>query len=309
MLLAKQGGERSSMRVLVTGGAGFVGSHLCDALLAQGHQVTALDNLSTGRLSNLDDRARLIVCDTAEWRTAETFDVVYHLASPASPEDYVRRPLECLRANTEGTANILRLAENWKARVIVASTSEVYGDPVEHPQTEQTPCVSDPGGPRSEYVEGKRCLEAYAAAYRARGLSVATVRLFNLYGPRMRAHDGRLIPTLLRQARDGEALTVHGDGQQTRSLCWVTDAVDALVRLGGSRFSGAMNIGNPEELTVLNISRRVRELFPDCRITQTEARPSDPARRCPDVSLAQRVLSWSPATTLEGGLSELTRDQ
>jgi len=298
------------MRIVVTGGAGFLGSHLCDALVARGDSVICVDDLSTGNLDNLAGlvghrRFRFVEADvSASLDVRGPVDAVAHLASPASPPDYLRRPLETLAVGSRGTENGLRLAHRTGARFVLASTSEVYGDPAEHPQREEYWGNVNPVGPRSVYDEAKRYAEALTTAYRnSRRTDTAIVRIFNTYGPRMRPHDGRAIPTFIRQALAGEPLTVAGDGGQTRSVCYVDDTVAGILALAASDFAGPVNIGGSQELTVLRLAETIRDLAGSASPVEFVPRPADdPSVRCPDTSLAQHRLGWRPAVTLEAGL-------
>src|SRR6186713_1488070 len=245
---------------VVTGGAGFLGSHLCDALLERGHRVICVDNLETGSLQNIEQNrsesfAFMPHDLTVPIRIEEPVDFVYHLASPASPIDYLRLPLQTLKVGSYGTHNALGLAKFKRARFLLASTSEVYGDPEVHPQPETYWGNVNPIGPRGVYDEAKRYAEALTMAYhRQQGLNTSIVRIFNTYGPRMRAHDGRAIPTFLRQALEGKPLTVFGDGSQTRSFCYVDDLIDGIVRLAESGVHNPVNVGNPNEFTLLELA-------------------------------------------------------
>ena len=295
---------------VVTGGAGFLGSHLCERLLGAGAAVACLDNFATsspGNVAHLLGRPgfRLVDCDvTRTLQVPGEVSLVLHLASAASPPDYLRLPVETLEAGALGTQNALGLAQDKGARFVLASTSEVYGDPQQHPQSEDYWGNVNPVGPRSVYDEAKRYAEALTTAYRnSRGVDTAIVRIFNTYGPRMRPHDGRAIPTFIRQALAAEPLTVAGDGSQTRSVCYVDDTVAGILALAASDFAGPVNIGGSEELTVLRLAETIRELTGSASPVEFIPRPvDDPAVRRPDTSLAQRRLGWRPATTLETGL-------
>lgn len=305
------------MRCVVAGGAGFLGSHLCEALVARGHRVLCLDNGLTGRLWNLDSLQgsagfQFLRQDVSlPFAVSGPVDAVLHLASPASPPDYLRFPLETLRVGAQGTERLLELAAAHGARFLLASTSEVYGDPEIHPQTEAYWGNVNPNGPRSVYDEAKRFAEALSFAYRrARAVDVRVARIFNTYGPRMRADDGRVVSNFIVQALSGRPLTVYGDGRQTRSLCFVADLVDGLLRLLflDTAPAGPVNLGNPEEITILDLARLVSEIcVTDFR---TELRPlprDDPKRRCPDIALAHRLLGWSPQTDVRTGLAATVR--
>jgi dTDP-glucose 4,6-dehydratase len=301
-------------RALVTGGAGFLGGHLCERLLDDGAEVVCVDNLSTSAPSAATllhgrDGYRFVKLDISDPAPALSLqsapDTVFHLASPASPLDYLRLPVQTLRAGAIGTANALDLAEQCNARFVLASTSEVYGDPLEHPQRETYWGNVNPVGPRSVYDEAKRFAEALTFAYRrGRSADVAVARIFNTYGPRMRSDDGRVVPTFCEQALNSEAITVNGTGKQTRSLCYVDDTVDGLVRLAQSDFTGPVNIGNPDELSVLEIAELIRDLAGgDSPIEHRPAMEDDPQRRCPDIGLARDQLGWRPEVPYREGLS------
>jgi dTDP-glucose 4,6-dehydratase len=294
---------------LVTGGAGFLGSHLCDELLARGNRVICVDNLETGTLENIAhirgaDFVALNVDITETYFVDEPVDVVYHLASPASPIDYLRLPLHTLKVGSYGTHHTLGLAKAHRARFLLASTSEVYGDPQEHPQRESYWGHVNPIGPRGVYDESKRYAEALTMAYqRQQGVDTTIVRIFNTYGPRMRPHDGRAIPTFVRQALAGLPLTIFGDGTQTRSFCFVTDLVRGLIALAESGYHEPVNIGNPDEYTLLALADAVLEVTgSDSPIVFAELPVDDPKQRRPDISLAQELLGWSPEVSLLDGL-------
>jgi nucleoside-diphosphate-sugar epimerase len=306
-------------RVLVAGGAGFIGSHLCDRLLARGDDVVCVDNLVTGRRSNLascESQAgfSFIEHDLVEpLNIAGHFDHVYHLASPASPPGYERRPIETLRVNSEGTRRLLELALSRGARFLYASTSEIYGDPLQHPQRESYRGNVSSTGPRSMYDEGKRFGEALTTAFAAScGVDARVVRIFNTYGPRSDPADGRVVPNFVCRALRHEPLEVYGDGSQTRSLCYVDDLVDGLVAAMDSNMARGtvINLGNPDEHTILEYARLV------LRLTQSRSditfRPpvvgDDPQRRRPDITRAQTLLNWQPHTSLEDGLQATISD-
>ena len=299
-------------RVLVTGGGGFLGGHLCRALLEGGAEVLCVDDLSTnapaGRLDGQPGyqflRHDISEPLPPEWRDT-LFDTVFHLASPASPIDYLRLPTATLRAGASGTEVALGIAELSGGRFVLASTSEVYGDPLQHPQREDYWGNVNPIGPRSVYDEAKRYAEALTFAYRReRQMSVGVARIFNTYGPHMRADDGRAVPTFCRQALNGEPMTVSGNGDQTRSLCYVDDTITGLLSLAVSDFEGPVNIGNPEELTVLRIAELIRDLAgSDSPIEFTPAVTDDPRRRCPDITRAQDRLGWAPVISYTKGLA------
>src|SRR5687767_12649714 len=300
---------------LVTGGAGFLGSHLCEALLARGHRVVCLDNLETGSLTNIehlrDDAFAFVPQDlTRHVEIAERIDFVYHLASPASPIDYLRLPLQTLKVGSHGTHNALGLAKVHRSRFLLASTSEVYGDPQVHPQPETYWGHVNPIGPRGVYDEAKRYAEALTMAYhRQQGVDTAIVRIFNTYGPRMRPHDGRAIPTFVRQAMERKPITVFGDGSQTRSFCYVDDLIDGIIRLAESGIHQPVNIGNPNEFTLLELAQAVVEVTGSRSEIVHEALPTDdPKVRQPDITLARDLLGWEPQVELREGLRR-TLDQ
>jgi dTDP-glucose 4,6-dehydratase len=294
---------------LVTGGAGFLGSHLCDYLLERGNRVVCVDNLETGSLHNIahlrDDGFRFLMVDiTSHYQIDEPVDFVYHMASPASPIDYARLPLHTLKVGAYGTHNTLGLAKFKRARFLLASTSEVYGDPLVHPQPESYWGNVNPIGPRGVYDEAKRYAEALTMAYlRQQGVDTCIVRIFNTYGPRMRPNDGRAIPTFLRQALTDKPLTVFGDGSQTRSFCFVEDEVRGLVSLMESGVHEPVNIGNPDELSLLEMAKLVVELTESRSEIVFEALPvDDPQVRQPDISRARDLLGWEPKVSLREGL-------
>ena len=296
---------------VVTGGAGFLGSHLCDTLIAKGYRVICVDNLDTGSLQNIEhishsDQFAFVSHDMVEHLDiAEPVDFVYHLASPASPIDYLRLPLHTLKVGSYGTHNALGLAKFKRARFLVSSTSEVYGDPQVHPQPESYWGNVNPIGPRGVYDEAKRYAEAITMAYhRQQGVDTAIARIFNTYGPRMRANDGRASVTFLRQALEGKPLTVFGDGSQTRSLCYVDDLIRGLVLLGESGEHEPVNIGNPDhEVTMLELAETVIRVTGSSSEIVFEALPTDdPQVRKPDITRAREVLGWEPEIDLEDGL-------
>ena len=294
---------------IVTGGAGFLGSHMCDHLLEKGHRVICVDNLDTGSLQNIehirDDRFTFLQHDLTEpLFVDEEVEFVFHLASPASPIDYLRLPLHTLKVGSYGTHHMLGLAKLKRARFVLASTSEVYGDPQVHPQPESYWGHVNPIGPRGVYDEAKRYAEALTMAYhRQQGVDTHIARIFNTYGPRMRPHDGRAIPTFLRQALADKPLTVFGDGGQTRSFCYVSDLVDGLLRLIDCGHHEPVNLGNPSEFTILELAEVVVRVTGSRSPIVFEALPvDDPAVRRPDIALAQELLDWSPAVELEHGL-------
>ncbi|MBN1917339.1 MAG: SDR family oxidoreductase [Verrucomicrobia bacterium] len=295
---------------VVTGGAGFLGSHLCDRLLAEGYRVTCMDNLLTGRIENIDHLAgnqdfHFIMQDVTEYIFLPgPVDVVFHLASPASPIDYVEHPIPTLKVGALGTHKTLGLALNKGARFMIASTSEVYGDPLVHPQPETYWGNVNPIGPRGVYDEAKRFAEAMTMAYhRYHGLDTKIVRIFNTYGPRMRAHDGRVVPAFICQALDNKPLTVFGDGSQTRSFCYVSDLIEGIFRLSQSDVNEPVNIGNPAEMTVLEFAHAVIKLT-GCtsEVIRKPLPVDDPKTRQPDITLAKKLLGWEPVVALEEGL-------
>jgi dTDP-glucose 4,6-dehydratase len=305
-----QAGEAHVTRVVVTGGAGFLGSHICERLLAEGCEVVALDNFSTGHPGNVDhlladERFQLVKYDIVNHiHVAGPVDVVLHMASPASPIDYLRMPIETLKVGAIGTLHALGLARGKGARLLLASTSETYGDPQVHPQPESYWGHVNPVGPRGVYDEAKRYAEALTTAYRTfHGVDTTIVRIFNTFGPRMRPNDGRAIPTFIRQALDGEPLTVAGDGSQTRSVCYVSDLVDGILRLVRSGHPGPVNIGNPVEMSVLDLARLVLDVTgSDSPITFVPRPVDDPHVRQPDITLAREVLGWEPRVPVLEGL-------
>jgi dTDP-glucose 4,6-dehydratase len=295
---------------LVTGGAGFLGSHLCDRLLADGHRVICIDNLDTGTLENIEHIRSgdfvFVQHDVTEHITVdEPVDEVFHLASPASPIDYLRLPLQTLKVGSQGTHNALGLAKKHRARFLLASTSEVYGDPKEHPQREDYWGHVNPIGPRGVYDEAKRYAEALTMAYhRQQGVDTHIVRIFNTYGPRMRPKDGRAIPTFIRQAAESAPITVFGDGSQTRSFCYVSDLIEGLIRLIRSDEHEPVNIGNPEEYTILQLAEAVLEAMGSPSQVVYEALPQDdPTVRQPDITRARAILGWEPTIGLADGLA------
>ncbi len=295
---------------LVTGGTGFLGSHLCDALLERGHRVVCVDNLETGSLANIahirdSEQFRFLHVDIIDpYYVDEPIDFVYHLASPASPIDYLRLPLHTLKVGSYGTHHTLGLAKAKRARFLISSTSEVYGDPQEHPQRESYWGHVNPIGPRGVYDEAKRYAEALTMAYhRQQGVDTAIMRIFNTYGPRMRPNDGRAIPTFLRQALQDRPITVFGDGSQTRSFCYVEDLIRGMIALAESGHHDPVNIGNPNEFTLLELAEAVVELTSSRSEIIHEALPiDDPKVRRPDISLARELLDWKPRVELREGL-------
>ncbi len=296
-------------RSVVTGGAGFLGSHLCERLLAEGHEVVVLDNLDTGSLQNIehirDEAFDFRNVDlTDEVAVEGHVDYIFHLASPASPIDYLRLPLHTLKVGSYGTHHALGLAKFKRARLILASTSEVYGDPLLHPQPETYWGNVNPIGPRGVYDEAKRYAEALAMAYhRQQGVDTAIARIFNTYGPRMRPNDGRAVPTFMRQAIEGKALTVFGSGEQTRSFCYVDDLIEGLFRLAVSGEHTPVNLGNPAELSLLELAQAIVAVTGSRSPIVFQALPiDDPKVRCPDITKAINLLDWRPVVDLRDGL-------
>lgn len=300
-------------RALVTGGAGFLGSHLCERLLEGDVEVDCVDNLSSGSMDNVEHLLgrpgfRFLDRDVTLSRCVEElrgpYDVVLHFACPASPVDYLRLPLETLDVGSTGTRNALAIAERDNARFLLASTSEVYGDPLQHPQREDYWGNVNPVGPRSVYDESKRFAEALVTAHvGAKGTDAGIVRMFNTYGPRMRAHDGRAVPTFICQALVGEPLTVAGSGSQTRSLCYVDDTIDGVLLVAASRAVRPVNIGGGDETTVAEIARRIIELTAsDSELQYVERPEDDPERRRPDTALAREMFGWEPRVSWEEGI-------
>jgi dTDP-glucose 4,6-dehydratase len=300
---------------LVTGGAGFLGSHLSDELLRRGHRVICVDNLETGSLSNIEhirvpEYVHLNIDIVSPYEIDEQVDIVYHLASPASPIDYLRLPLHTLKVGSYGTHHTLGLAKAHRARFLLASTSEVYGDPQVHPQSEDYWGHVNPIGPRGVYDEAKRYAEALTMAYhRQQGVDTSIVRIFNTYGARMRPHDGRAIPTFLRQALTDRPITVFGDGRQTRSFCYVDDLIKGIIALAESGEHEPVNIGNPAEFTLLELAETVIAVTGSRSEILHEALPTDdPKQRRPDITKAQQLLGWEPEVDLRDGLQH-TIDQ
>jgi len=306
------------MRVLVAGGAGFIGSHLSDALVERGDTVVAVDNLLTGRRQNVGsllghERFALVERDVTEPLIGspefeERFDAVLDLASPASPDDFANLPLEILAVGSTGTRNLLDLACKQGSRFLLASTSEVYGDPLVHPQTEDYLGNVDPVGPRSCYDEAKRFAEALTVAYRrVRGADTRIARIFNTYGERMRPDDGRVVSNFVVQALAGNPITIYGDGRQTRSFCYVSDLVDGLLSVLEGDLTDPVNVGNPEEISIRGLAELVLlqtgSTSPIVELALPAERAGDPNRRCPDISLVEGSLGWSPSTSLRDGLS------
>jgi dTDP-glucose 4,6-dehydratase len=298
------------LRTIITGGAGFLGSHLCDRFIERGCDVVCVDNLSTGAEANIEllkanPRFRFVKHDVTKYiDVAGTVDAVLHFASPASPDDYLRLPIQTLKVGSLGTHNALGLAMAKKAKFLLASTSECYGDPDVSPQPESYWGHVNPIGPRGVYDEAKRFAEAMTMAYhRAHGVDTRIVRIFNTYGPRMRLNDGRALPNFLFQALTGQEITVYGDGRQTRSFCYVSDLIDGILALFDSEEHLPVNIGNPQEITILEFAERIRALTGNTARIVFKALPQDdPKRRCPDIQKARSLLHWEPKVGLEEGL-------
>ncbi len=298
------------VRVLITGGAGFIGSHLCERFLDDGHEVICVDNLITGSADNIahlfpNSRFSFVPQDVTNYIYVKgAVDAILHFASPASPIDYLELPIQTLKVGSLGTHKALGLAKEKNARFLLASTSEVYGDPLVHPQKEDYWGNVNPIGPRGVYDEAKRFAEAMTMAYhRVHGVATRIVRIFNTYGPRMRLRDGRVVPNFMSQALKNEDLTVYGDGSQTRSFCFVSDLVDGIVRLLHSERSEPVNIGNPTELTVLEFARRIIALTGSrSKVSYMPLPVDDPKVRQPDITLARQLLGWEPKVSLNDGL-------
>ena len=305
------------MRILITGGAGFIGSHLCDRLLAEGHSVVVLDNLVTGSIDNVAHLTDTKMFRFINQNVADYIDLprpveaVMHFASPASPSQtapkgYLQLPIQTLKAGALGTLNALGVAKSYGAIFVLASTSEVYGDPLVHPQTEDYWGNVDPVGLRSVYDEAKRFAEALTMAYnRTHGVRTRIVRIFNTYGPRMALDDGRVVPNFICQALKGKSLTVYGDGSQTRSFCYIDDLVDGIIRLMSSEIPEPTNIGNPHEVTILEFANTINGLTDNTAgtILEDKRTQGDPQQRKPDISRAKKLLGWKPRVTLEEGLT------
>ena len=302
------------MRILVTGGAGFIGSHLIDRLMKEGHEVICLDNFYTGNKHNLlqwldNPHFELIRHDITEPIRLEV-DQIYHLACPASPIHYQYNPIKTVKTNVIGTLNMLGLAKRVKARFLLASTSEVYGDPEVHPQVEEYRGSVNPIGIRSCYDEGKRIADTLAFDYyRENNVEIRVARIFNTYGPRMLENDGRVVSNFVAQALQGIPLTVYGEGQQTRSFCYVADLVEGLIRLMNGEHTGPINLGNPDEYTILELAQAVQTLInPDAKIKFEPLPADDPRRRRPDITKAKTLLNWQPTIPLQDGLKLMIED-
>ena len=298
-------------RILITGAAGFLGSHLCDRFIKEGYQVIGMDNLLTGNLGNIEHLFPLSEFEfyyhdvTKFVHVPGELDYILHFASPASPIDYLQMPIQTMKVGALGTHNLLGLAKEKKARILVASTSEVYGDPLVHPQTESYWGNVNPIGPRGVYDEAKRFLEAITMAYHTyHGLETRIIRIFNTYGPRMRVNDGRVLPAFFSQAIRGEGLTVFGDGSQTRSFCYVDDLVEGIYRLLMSDYNMPVNIGNPSEITIKDFGEEVLQLVgnPDAHLIYKDLPVDDPKQRKPDITKAKEILGWEPKVDRAEGL-------
>ena len=298
-------------RYLVTGGAGFIGSHLCEAIIARGGEVLAVDNFVTGARENIQGLLRDKRFEFLEQDIINPLEIdgslagIFHFASPASPVDYAKLPIETLHVGAIGSDNVLKVAQAKKCPVIVASTSEVYGDPLEHPQKESYWGNVNPIGPRGCYDESKRYLEALTMAYhRARGVQTRILRIFNTYGPRMRTNDGRVVPNFCMQAIAGEDITVYGDGTQTRSFCYVDDLVDGILRAFHQDDPEPINLGNPVEMTIMDFAKRIQVMAgTNSRITHLPLPVDDPKIRKPDITRARKLLGWEPKVNLDTGLA------
>lgn len=303
------------MRILLTGGAGFIGSHLADRLLELGHQVVGMDNLITGRVENIahlagNENFKFVKHDVTKYIYIEgELDYVMHLASPASPVDYLNYPIKTLKVGSLGTHNSLGVAKEHGAGFLLASTSEVYGDPLVNPQPEEYWGNVNPIGPRGVYDEAKRFAEAIALAYhRSHGIDVKIARIFNTYGERMRHHDGRVVPNFIDQALKGEPLTVYGDGSQTRSFCYVSDLVEGIIRLMGTDINEPVNLGNPAEMTVLDFAEKIKKITGcESEIVFNDLPVNDPKVRRPDITKAKEKLGWEPRVGLDEGLDRTIR--
>ena len=297
-------------KVLVSGAAGFIGSHLVDKFLSKNFKVLGVDNFLTGSVDNINHNFNnpnfsFIEHDICKpLNTKDKLDYILHFASPASPNDYLRHPIKTLQIGSKGTENMLELAKINKAIILLASTSEIYGDPLTHPQPESYFGNVNPIGPRGVYDEAKRYLEAISFAYkRKHNISIRLVRIFNTYGPRMRKEDGRAIPCFINQAINNQDFTVYGDGNQTRSFCFISDTVEGIYKLLLSNYENPLNIGNPNEKSILELVNTIKKLYPsNSKITYKTLPENDPLRRKPDISLAKKKLNWEPIVNLEIGL-------
>ncbi|OGP25103.1 MAG: NAD-dependent dehydratase [Deltaproteobacteria bacterium GWC2_56_8] len=298
-------------RILVTGGAGFIGSHLCERLLGEGNEVICLDNFFTGRKENIAHLMDNPVFEVVRHDVTEPVlievDQIYNLACPASPVHYQYNPVKTIKTNIMGTLNMLGLAKRVRARILQASTSEVYGDPKVHPQTEDYWGNTNPIGPRACYDEGKRCAETLMFAYnKQNGVDIKVIRIFNTYGPRMLENDGRVVSNFIVQALRGQDLTIYGDGSQTRSFCYVDDLVDGIIKMmDNNDVTGPVNLGNPGEFTVLELANIIRRLTgSSSKVIRMPLPPDDPVQRRPDITIAKKTLNWDPTIKLEDGLKK-----
>ena len=298
--------------VLITGAAGFLGSHLCDLFISKSYRVIGIDNLITGNINNISHLENNInfkfekIDITTDFKIKEKIDFILHFASPASPIDYLKIPLETMRVGSLGTDNILKIALENKATILIASTSEIYGDPLEHPQKESYYGNVNPIGPRGVYDEAKRFQEALTTAYHTfHGLDIRIARIFNTYGPRMRVNDGRALPAFMCQALKSESLTVFGDGNQSRSFCYVDDLVEGIYKLLKSNYSKPINLGNPDEITILDFAKEIIALSGgSSEIIYKTLPKNDPLKRRPDISLAKKILDWKPIVSREKGFEK-----
>jgi len=293
------------MRILVTGGAGFIGSHLVERLVSEGNDVTVIDNFSSGSMENIKNlNVNIIYHNIIDKITLSGFDQIYHLASLASPVYYQKNPVETALSNSVGTYNLLIEAQKHKSRILFASTSEIYGNPLQHPQKEEYWGNVNPIGVRACYDESKRLGETLMMDFnREYGVETRIARIFNTYGPRMNLNDGRVIPNFIKQALKNEPITVYGDGKQTRSFCYVSDTVEGLIKLMNSDYVGPINIGNPREITILELAEKIIKLTDSkSEIIFKELPEDDPVRRCPDITKAKEILGWEPKVSLEEGL-------
>lgn len=305
------------MRILITGGAGFIGSHLCDLFIERGHKVICMDNLITGKLENVSRHLNKRQFKFIEHNVTQYIDIngkldyILHFASPASPVDYLKYPIPTLKVGSLGTHNALGLAKKKKAKFLLASTSEIYGDPSEHPQKEDYWGNVNPVGPRGVYDEAKRFAEAITMAYhRAHNVDTKIVRIFNTYGPRMRPNDGRAIPNFISQAINNRPITIYGSGNQTRSFCYISDLTDGIYRLAQSKINDPVNLGNPNETTLLELAKKIVLLTASKSKMVFKPLPiDDPKVRCPDITKAKKLLNWKPMISIEKGLVYTLQDK
>lgn len=296
---------KKNKKILITGGAGFIGSHLAERLIKEGHEVTILDNFSSSKKENLKGiNAKIIKGDTTKKIKLPSFDEIYHLASLASPVFYQKFPIETILANTLGTYNLLLKAKKEKSKILFASSSEVYGNPLIHPQNESYWGNVNPIGPRACYDESKRLGETLMMEFwKEFGVDIRIARIFNTYGPRMNFNDGRVIPNFIVQALKNQPITVYGSGQQTRSFCYISDTVDGLIKLMSSKYSKPINLGNPTEITILDLAKKIKKLTKSkSKIVFKSLPQDDPVKRKPDINLAKKILKWEPKVDLDQGL-------